>query len=122
MTIAVSTQRSIKILHFVSYKHLPFILHSYCAIPLYKEFIQNGQVSFELVKPGTYFARIIIDEDWNGEWTTGKYDEQKQPEKVFYFEKPIMLRKNWDLEETWEYQKLNVLNQKPMEIKSPTSK
>ena len=43
-------------------------------------------------------------------------------EKVFYFEKPIMLRKNWDLEETWEYQKLNVLNQKPMEIKSPTSK
>lgn len=90
--------------------------------PLYKEFIQNGQVSFELVKPGTYFARIIIDEDWNGEWTTGKYDEQKQPEKVFYFEKPIMLRKNWDLEETWEYQKLNVLNQKPMEIKSPTSK
>ena len=89
---------------------------------MYKEFIQNGQVSFELVKPGTYFARIIIDEDWNGEWTTGKYDEQKQPEKVFYFEKPIMLRKNWDLEETWEYQKLNVLNQKPMEIKSPTSK
>ncbi|MEO9258478.1 MAG: hypothetical protein ABI207_08850, partial [Crocinitomicaceae bacterium] len=53
-------------------------------------------VEFNLLEPGDYIIRVILDENNNKKWDTGNYDELKQPEKVIWFRDPIKLRPNWD--------------------------
>src|SRR5690606_9677262 len=45
--------------------------------------------TFSLVKPATYFIRVIYDRNNNGKWDTGNYLEKLQPEEVYYFMEPI---------------------------------
>ncbi|MGV8877966.1 MAG: Ig-like domain-containing protein [Sphingobacteriaceae bacterium] len=54
---------------------------------------------------GTYNLRIIYDTNKNGKWDSGNVKERLQPEKVWYFEKPITLRANWEAEEKIEIPK-----------------
>jgi hypothetical protein len=64
----------------------------------------TGTSTFEYLefKPGIYKARLIIDENNNGQWDTGNLLKKIQPEKVYYNTEPINLRANWDLEEEWK--------------------
>lgn len=52
---------------------------------------------FTLLPPATYTLRIITDWNGNGQWDTGHYDAQRQPEPIFLQELE-QLRANWDLE------------------------
>lgn len=47
----------------------------------------------------TYNVRIIYDANKNGQWDTGNVKKRLQPERVWYYEKPIILRTNWEAEE-----------------------
>jgi hypothetical protein len=42
---------------------------------------------------------VVLDENKNGKWDSGDLATNTQPEKVWFFEKTIGLRANWDLEE-----------------------
>lgn len=77
------------------------------------EKLRNGEVFFKNVHPGEYYARLVVDSDNNGLWTTGKYIENRKPEQVYYFSKTLKLRANWDVEEDWDVKEKNVLNQRP---------
>lgn len=47
--------------------------------------------------PGIYEVEIIEDLDNNGKWTTGNYDEHRQPERLF--RKALeQMRANWELD------------------------
>jgi uncharacterized protein (DUF2141 family) len=52
---------------------------------------------FEYVKPGTYFVKVIYDDNENGVWDSGDYLLQKQPEIVKYSRESFELRANWDV-------------------------
>lgn len=77
------------------------------------EKLRNGEVFFKNVHPGEYYARLVVDSDNDGLWTTGKYVENRKPEQVYYFSKTLKLRANWDVEEDWDVKEKNVLNQRP---------
>lgn len=77
------------------------------------EKLRNGEVFFKNVHPGEYYARLVVDSDNDGLWTTGKYIENRKPEQVYYFSKTLKLRANWDVEEDWDVKEKNVLNQRP---------
>ena len=77
------------------------------------EKLRNGEVFFINVHPGEYYARLVVDSDNDGLWTTGKYIENRKPEQVYYFSKTLKLRANWDVEEDWDVKEKNVLNQRP---------
>ena len=49
--------------------------------------------------PGEYKIKVVEDRNKNGKWDTGNYSQNIQPERVFFFEKPISIRGYWDLEE-----------------------
>ncbi len=72
--------------------------------------------TFDYLNPGVYFVRLFIDENGNEKWDPGKYAEKRQPEKVYYFNKKLSLRANWEIEEDWNYLFLPVLGQKPVEL------
>ena len=65
-------------------------------------FIDQPQtIKFKNLLPDTYIVRAILDENENGKWDTGNYFQKKYPEKVIYFETPLELRANWDLNESF---------------------
>lgn len=77
----------------------------------------GGEVVFEHVKPGTYYVRLILDNNDNRRWDTGNYAQNLQPEEVYYYPKKITLRKNWDLDVAWNIYATAVDLQKPEEIR-----
>ncbi|MDE5954034.1 MAG: hypothetical protein K2G72_05045, partial [Duncaniella sp.] len=70
----------------------------------------------EYLSPGTYYARLFIDSDSNGVYTTGILDSI-QPEEVYYYPKKVNLKKNWGVEQSWNIYELPLDMQKPAEIK-----
>ncbi len=79
--------------------------------------VKGGTAKFEYLLPSTYYARLYFDADRNGEWTNGNLKLRRQPEDVYYFDKKIVLKKNWDRSESWDINALSVDKQKPLEIK-----
>ena len=74
----------------------------------------------EHLTPGDYYVRLFIDRNRDGKWTTGSYLFSRQPEEVYYYPKPLKLIKNWEFEETWDYNAIPLLQQKPKDlIKTP---
>jgi uncharacterized protein (DUF2141 family) len=82
-----------------------------------KSEVKNGTATFNYIAPSTYYARLFIDNNSDGEWTTGNLALKRLPEDVFYFPKKLKLRKNWDIEEDWALLATPVDLQKPEEIK-----
>lgn len=56
------------------------------------------ELKFTNLLPSKYQVRLVIDSNQDGKWTPGNYFENKQPEKVIYYDKEINLRANWELE------------------------
>lgn len=78
---------------------------------------EKGKAVFRYVNPGTYYARLWIDADSNGIWTTGNVIDSLQPEEVYYYPRKIDLKANWDVENSWDIYELPVDAQKPMKIR-----
>lgn len=77
--------------------------------------VVNGKAVFRYVKPGTYYARMFFDTNGDGMWTTGVLDSI-QPEEVAYYPSKIELKRNWDVEQTWDIYSIPVDVQKPYAI------
>lgn len=85
-------------------------------LPVRKARVKEGGVLFMDLKPDKYYARLVVDENGNGLWDTGKYAEKRQPEKVYYYPKMFTIMQNWQVEETWNVPATPLNRQKPMEI------
>lgn len=77
----------------------------------YLEFLLGGKVVLrktcaslldnpivDLLEPGLYRFRIVIDANQNGHWDTGDLIQNKQAEKVLHFPNEIKIRANWENE------------------------
>lgn len=74
-----------------------------------------GTARFAYLKPGTYYARLYIDSDRNGQWSTGILDSL-QPEEVAYYPAKIELKRNWDVDQNWDIYAQPLDQQKPKAI------
>ena len=79
--------------------------------------VENSSAAIEYLQPATYYLRLYIDRNRNGKWDTGSVNEMTQPEEVYYYPKKITLKKNWDVEQSWNIDELPIDRQKPTEIK-----
>lgn len=59
------------------------------------------QILFENIYPGEYELKIIVDENEDGEWTPGVFNQYLQPEKVFTLPRPVQVKKNWESKLGW---------------------
>lgn len=68
---------------------------------LYKEEIikENKTIVFNNIPISKYTLKVIEDANNNGEFDTGNVKLKTQPEKVWFFDKEIITRANWDREE-----------------------
>lgn len=77
---------------------------------------ENNRADFFYVTPGDYYLRLFIDRNGDGVWNTGLYEQNRQPEEVFYFPKPMVLKARWEIEQDWDVRGIPLDKQKPEAI------
>lgn len=88
---------------------------------LQSERTKDSRCAFYFIKPGTYYLRLIMDDNGNGKWDTGCFEDGLQPEKVYYYDRPLELRAlfeyaqdDWNINRPLDKQKpLEITKQKP---------
>jgi uncharacterized protein (DUF2141 family) len=72
--------------------------------PVAKRIKPTGEpeVIFDFLSPEKYLIKLIVDRNGNGKWDTGNYEKGMQPERIYYFNKEIELKSNWEIKENWE--------------------
>jgi hypothetical protein len=84
--------------------------------PFRRSYVKADMARFQDLPPGEIYARIVIDENNDGAWTTGNYEEGRQPEEVFYYPGKFVIRAYSDHSEDWNIRSTPVTEQKPLEI------
>ena len=59
----------------------------------------NNKFSFKNIIPGSYFIKIIFDENKNGIWDPGNINTKKLPEKILKTKESIRVRANFELKD-----------------------
>jgi len=77
----------------------------------------DGRAVFDYLDPSDYYARLYFDANGNGVYDTGSLLDSIQPEETVYFPSKIPLKKNWDLEQTWNVYEMPLDMQKHKDIK-----
>ena len=84
--------------------------------PVKEVHAKNNVASFKYIKPDKYYVRMLIDSNNNGIWDTGNYDENLQPETVYYYPREIECKEKWDITQTWNVTSTPIYKQKPQKI------
>lgn len=56
---------------------------------------EEATVEFKTLAPGTYYIRLIEDANANGQYDSGDFLLQRQPERVIYYPEAIELNAGW---------------------------
>jgi hypothetical protein len=59
------------------------------------------RVVFSNLQPKKYYVRLILDNNNNGKWDSGRFLDRRFPEKVYHHKPLIDVRANWELQETF---------------------
>ena len=81
-----------------------------------EEATDNGVVNFFYINPGTYYIKMFVDDNNNGKWDTGDYEKRRQPEAVYYYNKPVECKEKWDVALSWNPKSAPPLGGKPGEL------
>ena len=61
----------------------------------------DGEAAFFYLEAGNYYARAFVDRNGNDLWDTGNYDDDQQPEDVYYYSGEIECKAKWDVTKQW---------------------
>lgn len=78
---------------------------------------KKSLVKLNNLKQGIYFGRIVYDANSNGIWDTGNLKLGTQPEAIWYNNKELSIRANWDRSET-----INIPSVAPLPVPKPKEK
>ena len=81
-----------------------------------KTTVIDGTAQFFYVSPGTYYARMFVDDNNNGIWDTGNYAADRQPEFLYYYPEEIECKAKWDVTLNWNPTARLLNEQKPSKI------
>ena len=84
--------------------------------PFRRSDVKANTVRFQDLLPGDVYARLVVDANGDGVWTTGNFEENRQPEEVFYYPGNFVIRAYSDHSESWDVRSAPLNKQKPMEI------
>lgn len=73
-------------------------------------------VEFKYLKTGDYYLKLIVDDDGDEKFTTGLYDENLQPEQVFFYHEKLEIKEKWDKTIIWNPLSIALNKQKPVAI------
>jgi hypothetical protein len=84
--------------------------------PFRQRSVIENVATFQDLPPGEIFMRLVVDENDDGVWTTGNFEEGRQPEMVYYFHNSITIRAFTDHTVLFDVLAVPLIEQKPLEI------
>lgn len=87
----------------LSYYSTPILLHVYFNSKPLKVISPEGaleNVYINELEPGDYTFKIVLDDNKNGKWDTGNFENFIQPERVDLYSTSTKVRANWEVEAT----------------------
>src|SRR5690606_7355594 len=64
----------------------------------YEQFATEPKLfDFRYLNPGTYYLKVIFDENGNQNWDTGNFLKKQQAERIAYYPELLDVRAGWDL-------------------------
>lgn len=72
-------------------------------------------VEFKALKPDTYYLRMFVDDNADGQWTSGDYPS-RLPEAMYYSPEKYEVKKSFTTSETWKPLALPLNKQKPLDL------
>jgi len=60
---------------------------------------EEREFEFRNLRPSRFMIRIIYDDNDNGQWDTGNFLMDREPEEVYYVKTIIEAKANWEVEE-----------------------
>ncbi len=76
----------------------------------------NNKIEFKYLKSGTYYLKLLVDDDGDGKFSTGLYEEERQPENVYFYNDKIEVKEKWDNTISWNPTRVRLDKQKPAAI------
>ena len=58
-----------------------------------------NKYTFDYLQPNTYKMRLILDNNNNGVWDRGNFENRELPEEIIFHNSKITLRKNWEIKD-----------------------
>jgi hypothetical protein len=87
-----------------------------------EEAISVDGAEFKYLDAKTFYIRMYLDYNMDGQWTTGDWLQHRQSEPVYYYPAKLKLRANWDFEETFDHLALPQTEAKPQVLKGKPKK
>lgn len=69
---------------------------------IYQRYQNSNIVKFDVLKPGEYSVRILVDSNGNRLWDEADFAGGKLPEEVYIFYKQVIIRPLWNSRENWD--------------------
>ena len=82
--------------------------------------IGSQKIALNQMPGGDYSVRVVYDENGNREWDTGSVRLRRQPEELWYWNKIITIRPNWEQEEIIQVPPIGTLSD-PSRPSTPAS-
>lgn len=69
---------------------------------IYQKYTSGNQVNFDIVKPGDYIVRILVDNNENNHWDEADFVNQIFAEDSYIYYKMVVARPLWESKEEWD--------------------
>lgn len=80
-----------------------YIVQLYKQDRLVKEDFAQGEkiLNYNYLLPDDYLLKLVMDNNGDGQWTTGNYLQNQQPERIFIHKSLLTVKAGWENELTW---------------------
>ena len=85
-------------------------------LPVASQRTDGNRCTFFFVAPGKYYMRLFMDDNGNGKWDSGNYENKQQPEEVCYYPRMLELRAMFEYDQDDWNINLSPERQKPLAI------
>jgi len=69
---------------------------------IYQKYASGNNVEFDIVKPGEYIVRILVDNNDNKHWDEADFINQTFAEDSYVYYKMVIARPLWETKEDWD--------------------
>ncbi|MDQ0592489.1 uncharacterized protein (DUF2141 family) [Chryseobacterium ginsenosidimutans] len=83
---------------------------------LYQKYTKGSEVKFDILKPGEYIVRILVDNNENKFWDEADFQNDIFAEDSYIYYKSAIARPLWDSNENWDLKDTRVLDVSKLNI------
>ena len=82
----------------------------------YEKYTDASKIKFDIIKPGEYYLRILVDNNGNEFWDVADFETKTFAEDAYLFYKLVNARPLWEIQEDWD-----LTDQRKLEVKAKST-